>query len=209
MRLAPRSATAHQQRNFPSQRAIVARDAITLDNTPMDDLRYPVGRFQRPASLTPDQRRAAIQTIASAPMNLRAAVRDLDDAKLDTPYRPDGWTVRQVVHHVPDSHMNAFIRFKLALTEDTPTIKPYDEAAWAKLADAHTTPIETSLTLLDCIHDRWLRVLHAMSPADFERRLNHPENGMMNLDQMLALYEWHSKHHVGHVRSLRDRNGWN
>ncbi len=174
----------------------------------MDDLRYPVGRFERPATLTPDQRRAAIDTIASAPMNLRAAVRGLDEAQLDTPYRPDGWTVRQVVHHVPDSHMNAFIRFKLALTEDTPTIKPYDEAAWANLADAQTTPTEVSLTLLDCVHDRWLRVLRAMSASDFERKLNHPENGIMNLDQMLALYEWHSRHHVGHVTNLRDRNGW-
>jgi len=175
----------------------------------MDDLRFPVGRFQRPASLTPDQRRAAIDTIAAAPMHLRAAVRGLDDTKLDTPYRPEGWTVRQVVHHVPDSHMNAFIRFKLALTEDTPTIKPYDEAAWANLADARTTPIETSLTLLDCIHDRWIRVLRAMSAADFERRLNHPENGIMTLDHVLALYEWHGRHHVAHVTNLRDRSGWN
>jgi hypothetical protein len=174
----------------------------------MEDLRFPVGPFQRPASLTPEQRRAAIDAIVAAPVHLRSAVRGLDDVKLDTPYRPDGWTVRQVVHHVPDSHMNAFIRFKLTLTEDTPTIKPYDEAAWADLEDARTTPIETSLALLDSLHDRWVRVLRVMSPADFSRKLNHPENGIMNLDQLLALYEWHGRHHVAHITNLRDRSGW-
>ena len=174
----------------------------------MEDLRFPVGRYQRPASLTPTERRAAIDAIVAAPDNLRAAVHGLDDARLDTPYRPDGWTVRQVVHHVPDSHMNAFIRFQLALTEDRPTIKPYDEAAWANLEDARTTPIETSLALLDCLHDRWVRVLRAMSPSDFSRELNHPENGIMNLDQVLALYDWHGRHHVAHVTALRQRSGW-
>lgn len=174
----------------------------------MDDLRYPVGRYRRPESLTPELRRAALDAIAAAPGHLRTAVRGLDDAQLDTPYRPDGWTVRQVVHHVPDSHANAFFRFKLALTEDTPTIKPYDEAAWAKLEDSRSTPIETSLTMLDAVHDRWLRVLRAMSPSDFARRLNHPENGMMSLDQVLALYEWHGRHHVAHINNLRARNAW-
>ncbi|HTE44415.1 MAG TPA: putative metal-dependent hydrolase [Gemmatimonadaceae bacterium] len=174
----------------------------------MDLLSYPIGRSHRPESLTVAQRRSAIDAIADAPTQLRAAIRGLDDTQLDTPYRPGGWTVRQVVHHVPDSHMNAFVRFKLALTEDTPTIKPYDEAAWATLEDARTTPIETSLTLLDTLHDRWIRILNAMSPADFERKLNHPENGTMSLDQMLALYEWHGKHHVAHITSLRARNGW-
>jgi hypothetical protein len=124
------------------------------------------------------------------------------------PYRPDGWTVRQVVHHVPDSHLNAYTRFKLGLTEDTPTIKPYDEAKWAQLEDSRSTPIATSLALLDAVHDRWLRVLRAMSSSDFARTLNHPENGVMNLDQMLALYEWHGRHHVAHVTNLRSRNGW-
>jgi uncharacterized damage-inducible protein DinB len=174
----------------------------------MDDLRYPVGRFQRPDSLSSDERRDAIGIITAMPANLRAAVRGLNDAQFDTPYRPDGWTVRQVVHHVPDSHANAFIRFKLALTEDTPTIKPYDEAAWATLEDARTTPIETSLCLVDGLHDRWVRILNAMSPSDFERKLNHPDNGIMSLDQMLALYTWHSRHHVGHITSLRSRGGW-
>lgn len=174
----------------------------------MEDLRYPVGRFQRPQSLEPKQRRAAIDTIAEAPTKLRAAVSGLTDAQLDTPYRPEGWTVRQVVHHVPDSHLNAYTRFKLALTEDTPTIKPYNEAAWATLEDSKTTPVATSLALLDAVHDRWIRILRAMSPSDFSRTLNHPENGVMNLDQMLALYEWHSRHHVAHVTTLRDRSGW-
>ena len=175
----------------------------------MEDLRFPVGRFQRPGSLTPAQRRAAIDSIVAAPGHLRNAVRGLDDQRLDTPYRPDGWTVRQVVHHVPDSHMNAFIRFKLALTEDRPTIKPYDEAAWANLEDARTTPIETSLSLLESLHDRWVRILNAMSPTDFARELNHPENGIMNLDQVLALYDWHGRHHVAHITGLRERSGWN
>jgi uncharacterized damage-inducible protein DinB len=174
----------------------------------MEELRFPVGRFQRPAALSNDERRAAIDVIVAAPAKLRAAVRGLDDAQLDTPYRPDGWTVRQVVHHVPDSHANAFIRFKLALTEDTPTIKPYNEAAWANLEDSRSTPIETSLTLLDALHDRWMRILNAMSPSDFERQLTHPDSGRVTLDQLLALYAWHSKHHVAHITSLRERNGW-
>jgi uncharacterized damage-inducible protein DinB len=174
----------------------------------MDDLRFPVGRFARPERLTPEQRRAAIDSIANAPARMRTAVHGLDDAQLDTPYRPDGWTVRQVVHHVPDSHMNAYTRLKLGLTEDTPTIKPYDEAAWATLDDVRATPIETSLSLLESLHDRWVRVLQAMSPADFERTINHPENGTMTLDQLLALYEWHGRHHVAHINNLRLRNGW-
>jgi uncharacterized damage-inducible protein DinB len=174
----------------------------------MEDLRYPVGRHQRPQSLTSEQRRTAIDAIAAAPTLLRAAVSGLDDRQLDTPYRPNGWTVRQVVHHVPDSHLNAYTRFKLGLTEDTPTIKTYDEAKWAQLEDSRSTPIATSLALLDAVHDRWLRVLRAMSSSDFARTLNHPENGVMNLDQMLALYEWHGRHHVAHVTNLRSRNGW-
>jgi hypothetical protein len=174
----------------------------------MEDLSFPVGRFQKPQSLEPKQRRAAIDTIAEAPTKLRAAVSGLTDAQLDTPYRPDGWTVRQVVHHVPDSHLNAYARFKLALTEDTPTIKPYDEAAWATLEDSKSTPVATSLALLDAVHDRWVRILRAMSPSDFSRTLNHPENGIVSLDQMLALYEWHGRHHVAHVTNLRARNGW-
>jgi uncharacterized damage-inducible protein DinB len=172
------------------------------------DLRFPIGPFRRPAALTPDERRVAIQAIAATPANLRSAVRDLSDAQLDTPYRPEGWTVRQVVHHVPDSHSNAYTRFKLALTEEMPTIKPYDENAWARLDDTRTTPIETSLLMMDALHDRWVRLLGAMAPDDFARKLNHPENGIMNLDQLLALYAWHGDHHVAHITNLRSRNGW-
>jgi hypothetical protein len=175
----------------------------------MDDLRYPVGRLQRPtAPLSDTQRGDYIQIIVDAPAKMRAAVKGLNDSQLDTPYRPDGWTVRQVVHHVPDSHMNAYCRFKLALTEDTPTIKAYDEAAWANLADSKTTPIEVSLTLLESCHDRWVRVLKAMQPGDFQRKLNHPDNGVMTLDQMLATYEWHCRHHTAHITTLRTTRGW-
>ena len=174
----------------------------------MSDLQYPIGKFQRPASLSADQRRSATEAIAAAPADLRSAVRGLNEAQLDTPYRPGGWTVRQVLHHVPDSHSNAYTRFKLALTEDVPTIKPYDEAAWARLEDSRTTPIETSLTMMDALHDRWVHLIQSLAPADFARTLNHPENGVMNLDQLLALYAWHGAHHVAHITNLRSRNNW-
>ena len=175
-----------------------------------DSLRYPTGRFQRPTRpLENAERREMIDTIERTPAAIRAAIRGLSDAQLDTPYRPGGWTVRQVVHHVPDSHMNAFIRFKLALTEDTPTIKPYDEAAWAKLADARNTPIETSLTLLSSLHERWVGLLRSMSPSDYQRKLNHPDwDAPLSLDQMLALYSWHGPHHTAHITSLRERMSW-
>jgi uncharacterized damage-inducible protein DinB len=176
----------------------------------MPDLRYPTGRFQRPSGpLTGDQRRAMIDVIARTPAELRAAVEGLSAKQLDTPYRPDGWTVRQVVHHVPDSHLNAYIRFKLGLTEETPTIKPYDEALWAKLPDSRDTPVETSLSLLATLHDRWVRLLRAMEPADFTRQINHPEwEKPLSLDAVLALYAWHGPHHTAHVTGLRQRMGW-
>jgi uncharacterized damage-inducible protein DinB len=172
------------------------------------DLRFPTGRFQRPASLDADGRARAIDTIAATPARLRDAVRGLTEEQLETPYRPGGWTVRQVVHHVPDSHVNAYCRFKLALTEDEPTIKPYEEGRWAELADSKLVPIATSLTFLDVVHERWLAILRAMTPSDFERMLNHPESGRQRLDQMLALYAWHGPHHVAHVTALRTRMGW-
>ncbi|MEX2152631.1 MAG: bacillithiol transferase BstA [Gemmatimonadaceae bacterium] len=173
------------------------------------DLRYPVGRFTRPKTLTPKERKAAIRAIAGAPSALRAAVTGLTDAQLDTPYRPDGWTVRQVVHHVPDSHMNAYTRFKLALTEDVPTIKPYDEAKWAELDDSKSKLVEHSLTLLEALHARWVFLLERLKPADFERKLNHPEwDAPMTLDMLLALYAWHGRHHVAHITELRKRSGW-
>ena len=172
------------------------------------DLRFPTGKFHRPAELDAAGRANAIEIIASTPARLRAAVKELTDEQIETPYRPGGWTVRQVVHHVPDSHLNAYIRFKLALTEDVPTIKPYDESLWAELADVHAVPIATSLTLLEAVHERWLAILRAMKPTDFERNLVHPETGRQRLDQMLALYAWHGPHHIGHVTSLRQRMGW-
>ena len=175
----------------------------------MDDVRYPTGKLQRPTKpIEPSQRAAMIDTIAATPTQLRKAVGGLEAAQLDTPYREGGWTVRQVVHHMPDSHLNAYIRFRLALTEDTPTIKPYDEAAWAALADARTAPVEVSLTLLAALHDRWVRLLRSMADADFQRGLVHPENGAMTLDGILATYAWHGPHHTAHITSLRDRKGW-
>ena len=175
-----------------------------------DSLRYPTGRFQRPKRpLETAERRQMIDAIARAPDDLRGAVHGLSDSQLETPYRPEGWTVRQVVHHVPDSHMNAYVRFKLALTEDVPTIKPYDEAEWAKLSDVRDTPIETSLTLLAALHDRWVPLLRAMTPADFGRQLNHPDwETPLSLDTVLALYAWHGAHHTAHITNLRQRMGW-
>src|SRR6476620_9464894 len=151
-----------------------------------------------------DARRAeCIARIAAAPEHLRTAVAGLDDAQLDTPYRPGGWTVRQVVHHVPDSHLNAYTRIKLALTEDEPTIKPYEEARWAELPDARTGPIEISLALLEALHRRWVLLLRELQPADFTRQFRHPEHGRaMSLDEVLALYAWHGRHHVAHITSL-------
>lgn len=173
------------------------------------DLRYPVGRFTRPDVLTPAERKAAIEAIAKAPAALRKAVSGLTDAQLDTPYRPDGWTVRQVVHHVPDSHMNAYVRFKLGLTEDMPTIKPYDEAKWAELDDSKSKLVEDSLALLEALHARWVFLLRRMQPSDFARKLNHPDWDVpLSLDMLLALYAWHGKHHVAHITSLKQRMGW-
>lgn len=174
----------------------------------MNDPRYPIGKASLKPELSDTERREAIDTIAAVPANLRAAVAGLGEEQLDTPYRDGGWTVRQLVHHVPDSHVNAYIRFKLALTEDTPTIKTYAEDRWAKLADTKTTPVEVSLTLLEAVHRRWDDLLRSLGPEDFQRPLNHPENGRMTLDQMLGLYSWHGRHHVAHVTELRKRMGW-
>ena len=176
--------------------------------TPTEDLRHPIGRFSFQAPSSAEQRAQWTNEIAEAPANLRAAVQGLNDAQLDTPYRPGGWSVRQVVHHVPESHMNAFIRFKLALTETDPLIKPYDEDAWVKLPDVAETPLEVSLSLLDNLHDRFVRMLRHMSASDFERQFRHPELGVVPLERNLALYAWHGKHHVAHITSLRTRMGW-
>ena len=174
----------------------------------MEALSYPIGKFSFPGSASSHQREQWISEIAEAPAKMRAAVAGLTPERFDTPYRPGGWSVRQVVHHVPDSHMNAYVRFKLALTEDEPTIKPYEEAAWAELADSASTPVDVSLTLLETLHDRWVRLLRSMTEADFARKFRHPQLGVVPLDKNLALYAWHGKHHVAHITSLRQRMGW-
>jgi len=171
------------------------------------DPRYPIGKFAMPAEITPQRRQQAIEEIASTPAKMRSAVKGLNDAQLDTPYREGGWTVRQVVHHVPDSHMNALVRLKLALTEEKPTIKTYEESAWAELADAKM-PIEVSQTLLDAVHARWDRVWRSLKPEDFTRKLVHPEHGERNIDWLLFMYEWHGKHHTTHITELRKQKGW-
>lgn len=171
------------------------------------DLSFPIGRFEREAPISADMRAAAVRELAELPGHLRAAVSGLDDSRLETPYRPGGWTVRQLVHHVGDSHMNGFIRMKLALTEDTPTIKPYDQDAWSTLPDMRL-PIEVSLSLLDAVHRRWATVAGALGAADFGRTFRHPDIGLLTVDQHLQLYAWHSRHHVAHITRLRERQGW-
>lgn len=172
------------------------------------DLRYPIGRFQMQENMTEELRRRFISQIAEAPHKLRAAVEGLSNQQLDTPYRPEGWTVRQVVHHLPDSHLNSYIRFKLALTEDEPTIKPYFEDRWALLEDARTAPIEISLSLLESLHQRWVLMLRSLSRSDLARTFRHPELGIVNLEKYLCVYAWHGQHHVAHITSLRERMGW-
>ena len=172
------------------------------------DLRYPIGKFKYEGELSDEQRGRAIRQIAEAPAKLRAAVQGLNDEQLNTPYRPEGWTVRQVVHHLPDSHLNAYTRFKLGLTEEEPMVKPYDEVRWANLADTRDTPVEVSLVLLDFLHRRWVILLASLRPQDFARRFRHPELGAMTLDKNLALYAWHGRHHVAHITSLGERMGW-
>jgi uncharacterized damage-inducible protein DinB len=174
----------------------------------IDDLRFPTGKFQFNPAVTPELRRQSIDAIRETPSALRAAVRGLSESQLNTPYREGGWTVRQVVHHVPESHMNAYIRFKLALTEDNPTIKPYNEDAWSKLADVPRTPVDTSLALLDALHARWVTLLETLKAPDFERPLVHPDIGPIALDRLLQMYAWHGRHHTAHVTTLRTREGW-
>ena len=173
----------------------------------MTDLRYPVGKFVPVPSLQPAQRAVCIDQIAAAPAEFRRAVTGLTDAQLDTPYRDGGWTVRQVAHHLPDSHINAYVRFKLGLTEQEPTIKTYEEKDWAKTPEVRA-PIGMSLDLLTALHQRWVTLLRAMTPADFGRTIKHAEWGTPSLDTMLALYAWHGRHHTAHVTSLRERMGW-
>ena len=172
------------------------------------DLRYPVGPFEFAGTLSNGERQTLIDQIAATPEKMRTAVGGLSDEQLNTPYRPEGWTVRQVVHHVPESHMNSYVRFKLAITEEEPTIKPYFEDRWAQLDDAQQAPIELSLNLLDGLHERWVWFLRTLKDADFQRTFRHPELGTVSLDKNIALYAWHGRHHVAHITSLRERMGW-
>lgn len=171
------------------------------------DPRYPLGDFSPSHPLAQMHRSAQIEVLRGLPAAMRRAVAGLNDAQLDTPYREGGWTVRQVVHHVADSHLNAYVRFKLALTEDAPIIKPYDEGAWARLADS-SLPVDVSLTLLEALHTRWVALLESMSDEDFRRFYQHPERGRQDLATVVSLYTWHSRHHTAHITSLRQRMGW-
>jgi hypothetical protein len=179
-----------------------------MQATMQPDLRYPIGKFHRVEGTTEAQRREFISAIAECPAQMRAAVAGLNEQQLDTAYRPGGWTVRQVVHHVPDSHMNAYVRFKLALTENEPAIKTYDEAKWAELLDGKSSAIEPSLAILENLHRRWVILLGSLNAEDWTRKFKHPELGTMALENNLALYAWHSRHHVAHITSLREREGW-
>ena len=172
------------------------------------DNQYPIGKFKRPALIDPGLRAELISQIEAAPARLRSAVAGLDDGRLDTPYREGGWTVRQVVHHLPDSHVNAYVRFKLALTESEPTIKTYREGLWAELPEALSGPVEFSLGLLESLHARWAACMRQIPAESFARTLRHPDHGPMNLDQLLAMYAWHGRHHVEQIIVLRRRKGW-
>ncbi|KEK23411.1 YfiT family bacillithiol transferase [Bacillus gaemokensis] len=173
----------------------------------MTDLRYPIGQFTYGENITHDTIEKWIQDIAKLPIELTKAIKDLDKEQLDTPYRTNGWTVRQVVHHVVDSHMNSYIRFKLALTENNPTIKPYKEEKWAELPDSKL-PVDVSLVLLEALHKRWVNLLSSLETADFEKTFNHPESGETKLGVAIGLYSWHGRHHTAHITSLRKRLGW-
>jgi hypothetical protein len=177
------------------------------------DLQYPIGKFTwnregEGLLASESERHQWIADIAEVPARLREAVRGLTEEQLDTPYRPGGWTVRQLVHHLADSHMNSYVRFRLALTEDEPTIKPYEQEQWANLSDARAASPEISLTLLTSLHERWVMLLRSLKPEDFARVLKHPEMGRLTLEKQLALYAWHGKHHVAHISGLRQRSNW-
>jgi hypothetical protein len=173
------------------------------------DPRYPIGKYSPPTDVSPEMRAKAIAEIAAAPAEVRVAVRGLTEAQLETPYREGGWTVRKVVHHLPDSHMNAYVRWRFALTETEPTIKPYDEGAWANLEDAAHAPTEVSLKLLESLHERWVLLLRSLKPEDFARTFRHPDYGVRTLDWMLFLYAWHGRHHTAHITELRKHKRWN
>ncbi len=173
-----------------------------------NDLRYPIGKFSKPSVIDSSQRIQSVKQIEIAPAALRLAVEHLSDSQLDTPYRNGGWTIRQVVHHLPDSHVNAYVRFKLALTEDLPIIKPYDEALWAQIPEAVHAPVAISLDLLDALHRRWIACIRELSERQFDREFRHLELGDMNLNEQLAYYAWHGRHHIAQITGLKQRMGW-
>jgi hypothetical protein len=172
------------------------------------DPRYPIGKFDMNITVTKEIRNDFINTIEILPSQLRKEVENLTQQQLDTPYRDGGWTIRQVVHHLPDSHINSYVRFKLALTEDNPQIKTYEEHLWAELPDTFITPIEVSLNLLESLHNRWAILLRSLTDEQFERTFQHPEWGNITLSKTLALYAWHSKHHLAHITELKNKIGW-
>jgi hypothetical protein len=185
-------------------------EPTTMSNEEIEQLKYPIGRFRSPAEFSKTSFEKWIQIIADLPAKLEAAVIHLDDEQLDTPYREGGWTIRQVVHHLADSHLNSYVRFKLAMTEDLPTIKPYHEDRWAELEDAKHAPVSISISLLETLHNRWVLFLRTLSEDDFRRKFHHPEsNKDFELRSILALYAWHCNHHLAHITTLSDRKGWN
>jgi len=175
---------------------------------PENDPRFPIGKFKKPDNITPEQRREAVEMIAALPENLRNAVAGLTAAQIDTPYREGGWTVRQLVHHVADSHGQALMRLKWALTEDFPTVMGYSEKLWAELVDARTAPIEWSLEIVEAAHARWVLLLKSLTDADWQRGITHSERGRMTVEAQTLLYAWHSVHHTAHITELRKAKGW-
>lgn len=174
----------------------------------LTELQYPIGKFEFKEDLSPESRKSFIKELELLPGKLKKTVNGLNDEQLDTPYRYDGWTVRQVIHHIPDSHLNAYVRIKLALTENEPAIKTYEEKEWAKLKDYYQTPIEVSLALLDTLHKRWVILLNSLQENDFRRKFKHPDWGLVSIDYLVAQYAWHGNHHTAHIASLRERMGW-
>lgn len=177
-------------------------------NDALEALRFPIGRVETKSELTPAEREEMIRVLEELPARMREALDGLTDEQLDTPYRPEGWTLRQVVHHVPDSHVNSYVRFKLAVTEENPTIQLYDEKAWAEQAEAREGPVEMSLVLLEGLHRRWVAWLRSMPEEAWSRTVDHPEAGPLNLHQLLCIYEWHARHHLAHITATREREGW-
>ena len=179
-----------------------------MDDAELEALRYPIGRFDAKQALTTDERAVLFDELTDLPGRVRQAVAGLSEEQLDTPYRPDGWTVRQVVHHLPDSHLNGYVRFKWAATEDDPLIRTYDQAGWSELEDARSAPLGHSLALLEAVHGRWVGWLRTLGQADWARTYEHPKWGSVTLDMTLQLYGWHGNHHLAHITGLKARMGW-